>query len=312
MPFIRFFADLSQEDVPIAGGKGASLGELTRTGIPVPPGYVILTNAFDHFIRDAGLEAAIETQLHQIHDDDITSIEHASAVICGLIHNALIPKEIQRETWNAYRELGSEFVAVRSSATAEDSSQASWAGELESYLNTTETVLFENIKKCWASLFTPRAIVYRNEKGMRDVRVSVAVVIQKMVQSEVAGITFTVHPVTKNHHQMIIEACYGLGEFIVGGRVTPDTYVIDKRDGTLIDVTISEQGELLERGPNGNIVANVPEHKRNVQKIDNGQIRELSDICKRIEKQYHSPCDIEWGMEKNTFFILQSRPITTL
>ncbi len=310
--FLKNFSELTKNDVNIAGGKGASLGEMTQAGIPVPSGFVVLAPAFDRFLAETDLAQEVAAQLSKVNYDDISSVERASRVIHDLIHDAKFPIDIEAEVRTAFKSLGAEFVAVRSSATAEDSSVASWAGELESYLNTTEATLLDNVKKCWASLFTPRAIVYRNEKGMLDTHVSVAVVVQKMVQSEVAGITFTVHPVTKDANQMIIEACWGLGEFIVGGRVTPDSYVVDKRDGNLIDVNVSEQETMLAKSPNGNEEVAVPPEKKEKQKLDATQIKELGDICINIEKHYGFPCDIEWGMEGGKFFVVQSRPITTL
>lgn len=312
MTFTKLFSDLHKTDAAIAGGKGASLGEMTNAGIPVPPGFVVLADAFDRFLAETDLTQEVVAQLDKVHTEDVASVERASEALHALITGADMPADIAAEIMAAHQTLGAEFVAVRSSATAEDSSAASWAGELESYLNTTSDQVLANVKRCWASLFTPRAIVYRHEKNMNSIHVSVAVVIQKMVQSEVAGITFTVHPVTRDHNQMIIEACWGLGELIVGGMVTPDGYVIDKRDGTLIDVNISEQDEMLVRGQSGNQKIPVPADKKATQKISAEQIRVLGDLCQRIEKHYAFPCDIEWGMEAGTFYILQSRPITTL
>lgn len=312
MTFIKPFSDLRKTDAAIAGGKGASLGEMTNAGIPVPPGFVVLADAFDRFLAETDLTQEVIAQLEKVHTEDIASVERASEALHALITSAEMPADIATEIMAAHGKLGAEFVAVRSSATAEDSSAASWAGELDSYLNTNRDQVLANVKRCWASLFTPRAIVYRHEKNMKDVHVSVAVVIQKMVQSEVAGITFTVHPVTRDHNQMIVEACWGLGELIVGGMVTPDGYVIDKRDGTLIDVNVSDQDEMLVRGPNGNQRIPVPADQKSAQKISPEQIRTLGDICQGIEKHYGFPCDIEWGMEAGIFYILQSRPITTL
>jgi pyruvate,water dikinase len=309
---IKNFKQLSKSDVSVAGGKGASLGEMTQAGIPVPPGFVILAPAFDEFLAATDLTQEVEAQLNTVNYEDVSSVERASRALHDLIHDAKFPEHLEKEIMTEFKALGAEFVAVRSSATAEDSSVASWAGELESYLNTTEETLFVNVKRCWASLFTPRAIVYRNEKGMRDTHVSVAVVVQKMVQSEVAGISFTVHPVTKDTNQMIIEACWGLGEFIVGGIVTPDSYVIDKRDGSFIDVNVAEQEIMLVRGKEGNDKIDVPADKKEKQKIDGSQISKLAKVCANIEKHYGFPCDIEWGMEKGEFYIVQSRPITTL
>ncbi len=310
--FVQSFQTLSKHDTRLAGGKGASLGEMTQAGIPVPPGFVVLRTAFDRFLEDAQLTLEIEAVLDKVNCEDVASVNRASRVIHDLIHDVCFPEDLEKEILSAFDELGSEFVAVRSSATAEDSSTASWAGELESYLNTTREVLLEHVKKCWASLFTPRAIVYRNEKGMRSTRVSVAVVVQKMVQSEISGVTFTVHPVTRDMNQMILEACWGLGEYIVGGVVTPDSYIFDKKDGTILDMYVADQDRMLIRGEKGNEDVPVPIEKVNAQKLDSRQIREFGDICIRIEKHYGFPCDIEWAMEGGAFYVVQSRPITTL
>jgi len=309
---VRNIRDFSAKDIGSAGGKGASLGEMTAAGLPVPPGFVVTAAAFDRFLEETDLTQEIQGQLAKVNYGDIASVDSVSRVIRDLIYDARFPADLSEGIMVAFEELGARFVAVRSSATAEDSSIASWAGELETYLNTTEKSLLGNVKKCWASLFTPRAIVYRNEKGMRDTHVSVAVVIQKMVQSEVAGIAFTVHPVTKDRNQMIIEACWGLGEMIVGGMVTPDSYVIDKGDGALIDVNVAEQSKMLVRGASGTKSRAVPKDDRKRQKLDGRQIRELATLCSKIEKHYGFPCDIEWVFEKGEFFIVQSRPITTL
>ena len=212
-----------------------------------------------------------------------------------------------------FKKLKRPLVAVRSSATAEDSTQASWAGELETYLNTTEKTLLGRVKQCWSSLFTPRAIFYRNEQGMRKSRVSVAVVIQTMVQSEISGITFTVHPVTKDRNQMIIEAGYGLGEAIVSGQITPDSYVVGKRNLDLLDINVAEQKRMLiKKGASGNAWQPEPKTRQHSQKLTGKQIIELANICIRIEKYYRKPQDIEWAFAKGKFYITQSRPITTL
>ena len=310
--FTKNFKQLSKNDVGIAGGKGASLGEMTQAKIPVPPGFVVLSPAFDRFLEETDLKQEIEALLDKINYDDVASVENASVAIHDLIHDARFPKDLEKEILIDFDKLDAKFVAVRSSATAEDSSVASWAGELESYLNTTRKTLLGNVKKCWASLFTPRAIFYRNEKGLRNTHVSVAVVVQKMVQSEVAGIAFTVHPVTQDRNQMIIEACWGLGEFIVGGIVTPDSYVLHKKEKNLVDINVAEQTKMLVGSASGNREVNVPANQKSKQKIDAKQIMQLADICISIEKHYGFPCDIEWAMEKNKFYVVQSRPITTL
>jgi len=312
MELTRKFPNLGKHDANIAGGKGASLGEMTQAGIPVPPGFVVLADSFEQFLTENELHSEIEAALDQVDHENVNSVEAASEKIRSMILNANFPLDIAKDVENNFKELDAEFVAVRSSATAEDSSAASWAGELESYLNTTKETLLSNIKNCWASLFTPRAIFYRIEKEMHKEKVSVAVVVQKMVQSEISGIAFTVHPVTEDKNQMVIEAGYGLGEAIVGGIVTPDNYVIRKDDLAIEDTYISEQDKMIVRGPEGTEEVPVSVEKREIQKLPENEIIELAKICLIIEKHYGFPCDIEWALEKSTIYITQSRPITTL
>jgi len=312
MMFIKSFKQLSKGDILIAGGKGASLGEITKAKIAVPQGFVILAIAFDRFLEETDLNVEIEAKLHKLNLKNINSIEQISNEIQDLIFDAEFPKDIAKEIEKEFFKLKSKYVAVRSSATAEDSKVASWAGELESYLNTTRNNLLENVKKCWASLFTPRAIFYRLEKNLHKIKVSVAVVIQEMIQSEISGICFTVHPVTKDYSQMVIEAGYGLGEAIVGGIITPDTYVFHKKNKVILDKNIGRQEKMIVKNKTGNIEKSVPKIKQEKQKLNDKEILKLSEICEKIEKHYKVPQDIEWAFTKNKFFILQSRPITTL
>jgi len=309
---IREFSEITKKDISLAGGKGASLGEMAGAGFQVPPGFVIIAQAFDRFLKETSLDVEVNAQLKQVNYQDTNSIDRAANVLHDLIHDARMPKDLENEILRHFSALGAPYVAVRSSATAEDSSVASWAGELETYLNTTKKNLIGNVKKCWASLFTPRAIVYRNEKGMRKSRVSVAVVIQKMVQAQVAGVAFTVHPVTRDKNQMIIEAGWGLGELLVQGQLTPDSYVLDKRDFSLLDVNVAPQKQGLFRIEGGNKLKNIPEKQREKQKLDGSQIRELARLCESVEAHYGFPCDVEWAYEGKQFYIVQSRPITTL
>ncbi|MFA4818879.1 MAG: PEP/pyruvate-binding domain-containing protein [Patescibacteria group bacterium] len=336
MQFILPFSKISKKDVGLAGGKGASLGEMSQAGIPVPPGFVVLATAFDRFLHETGLEVDIEAQLKKVNYKDVNSVDKYSAVIRDLIHRAKMPRDLQSEIMNAYANLVSGqrqivnnkavtshklsaisqlpfYVAVRSSATAEDSTQASWAGELETYLNTTEKDLLRYVKDCWSSLFTPRAIFYRREKKMHKAKVSVAVVVQAMVQSEISGVAFTVHPVTKDRNQMIIEAGYGLGEAIVSGQITPDSYIIDKKNLSLLDINVAEQTrQLIGLVKGGNKWQAVAKKDGAKQKLTGQQIIELAKICVNIEQHYKFPCDIEWAYYKGKFYITQSRPITTL
>lgn len=310
--FTKNFKQISKKDVAIAGGKGASLGEMTGAKIQVPPGFVVLASAFDRFLEETDLRVEIEAILKKVKVKNIDSVEEASKIIRDLIADAEFPQDIGQEITKEFKKLGASWVAVRSSATAEDSAIASWAGELESYLNVSQKKLLTSVKKCWSSLFTPRAIFYRFEKKLQDSKVSVAVVVQKMIQSEVSGITFTVHPVTEDRNQMVIEAGYGLGEAIVGGRITPDTYVISKKDNTLLDVNISEQRMMIVRSSDGTKEKKIAKAKQSKQKLPNAQIIKLAKLCGQIEKHYKFPQDIEWALEKGKIYITQSRPITTL
>ncbi len=303
---------MRKNDIAIAGGKGASLGEMTQIGISVPAGFVILASVFDRFLEETDISIEIEALSHKLNVKNINSIDRISNEIRDLILDAEFPKDIAKEVQKKISKLKAKYIAVRSSATAEDSSVASWAGELESYLNTTKQNLLENIKRCWASLFTPRAIFYRFEKKLNKTKVSVAVVIQKMIQSEISGICFTVHPITKDHDQMVIEAGYGLGEIIVGGKITPDTYVVHKKNWITLDKNISRQKTMLLKNKGGNIEKRVPKSEQEKQKLSDEQILKLAKVCQKIEKHYKTPQDIEWALKNGKFYILQSRPITTL
>ncbi|OGI92087.1 hypothetical protein A3A09_02170 [Candidatus Nomurabacteria bacterium RIFCSPLOWO2_01_FULL_42_20] len=313
MELIREFSKLSKHDAAIAGGKGASLGEMTQAGIPVPPGFVVLTSAFDRFLEETDLNVEIDSILDQVNHKEIHTVEHASQKIQALIIGAAMPKDIKTIILSSFKNLGAEYVAVRSSASAEDSASAAWAGQLDSFLNTTESNLLEKVQKCWASLFTPRAIFYRFEKGMHGEHISVAVVVQKMVNSERSGIAFSVHPVTEDYNQLIIEAGFGLGEAIVSGSVTPDSYVVEKEPRRIIDVNVNFQNRALYRkAGGGNTWIDLPEAEGSKQILTEKEINELSGIIVGIENHYKFPCDIEWAFESGKFYIVQSRPITTL
>ncbi|RJQ30670.1 hypothetical protein C4572_03750 [Candidatus Parcubacteria bacterium] len=313
MELIRDFTNLNKNDSAIAGGKGASLGEMIQAGIPVPPGFVVLSSAFEKFLEQTDLNVEIDSILHSVNHKEIHTIDDASEKIKALILRAEIPQDIVTEIQKSFKKLNAKYVAVRSSATAEDSASAAWAGQLESYLNTTEEKLLKNVKKCWASLFTPRAIFYRFEKDLHKKKISVAVVVQKMVESEVSGIAFSVHPVTQDRNQLIIEAGFGLGEAIVSGQVTPDSYVVEKEEEMILDINVFNQEKMLIKKIDGeNEWVAVPKQKQNDQKLSGHEIIALSKIITDIEKHYGFPCDIEWAMEKSIFYITQSRPITTL
>ena len=311
--FTKNFTQLNRNDADIAGGKGASLGEMIQSGIPVPEGFVVLAGTFEKFLEETDLNVEVDAILHTVDQNAMHTVEEASEKIQGLIRQAQMPIAIAEEIEKEFVKLNAEFVAVRSSATAEDGAENAWAGQLDSYLNTTEDNLLEKVQHCWASLFTPRAIFYRFEKNLHKQKISVAVVVQKMVASEISGIAFSVHPVTEDYNQLIIEAGFGLGEAIVSGSITPDSYVVEKEPRNILDINVSTQTRGLYRSQNdGNEWKDISEPQASSQVLTQKQILELSEIILGIEKHYGFPCDIEWAYENSKFYIVQSRPITTL
>jgi len=317
MIFSKPFTKISKNDSGIAGGKGASLGEMIQSDIPVPDGFVVLADTFEHFLDSMNLQLEIQTLLNDVDINTIHTIDSASEKIHYLIKNAEVPNEIVNEIEKSFTSLSAEYVAVRSSATAEDGAEHAWAGQLSSYLNVKEDTVVKKIQECWASLYTPRAIFYRFEKGLHDEKISVAVVVQKMVNSEKSGVAFSVHPVTENKNQIIIEAGLGLGEAIVSGEVTPDSYVVDKQSNKIIDCSVNAQTKGLFRSISDseegfNVWKDLSESEASSQVLTDDEIVTLSDLIQKIEKHYGFPCDIEWAYENQSFYITQSRPITTL
>ncbi|MBI5457548.1 hypothetical protein HY971_02365 [Candidatus Kaiserbacteria bacterium] len=314
MKFVKQLQHINNQDAPSAGGKGASLGEMTKSGVPVPPGFVILSSAYEHFLSQNGLDSKIDALLRRVHPADATSLESVSREIRSMIESAPIPDDLLFEVVKNFILLEAPHVAVRSSATSEDSIGASWAGQLESYLNTTEQTLLKHMRRCWASLFTPRAIAYRHKKGLNEKKISVAVVVQKMIASDSAGVAFSVHPVTEDMNQLLAEAAFGLGEPIVSGSITPDSYLVGKDPRRIIQINIAEKSQALVRSADmeGNELITVEVPKAYEQVLNNAQILELADLVVVIEKHYGFPCDIEWALEDGKFYILQARPITSL
>lgn len=324
MTYTKLFTEVNKGDVLIAGGKGASLGEMTGVGIPVPPGFVITAQSFDEYLKVTDLNVELDAILDNVDHEVMHTVDDASEKIKALIMNeGEVPEEMQKEIIKAHKKLGAEYVAVRSSATSEDSADAAWAGQLESYLNVLEDNLIESVKLCWASLFTPRAIFYRFEKGLHGKPISVAVVVQQMVESEVSGIVFSVHPVTQDHDQLIIEAGFGLGEAIVQGAITPDSYVVEKSNWNILDKNITTQEKGMCRGKDGGIEwQDIPKEKGEKATLSDEEVLELAKLVVKIEKHYGFPVDVEWALlrqgfegqarEKGKFYIVQSRPITTL
>ncbi|MEM1738444.1 MAG: phosphoenolpyruvate synthase, partial [Nitrososphaerota archaeon] len=323
---ILWFEELGKEDVPLVGGKCANLGEMINAGIPVPPGFAITAYAYKRFIEEAG----IAQKIYDILDETITDprnpaqYEEASKKIRKLIESTPIPKEIRDAIVEAYRELSKKigvkdvYVAVRSSATAEDLPGASFAGQQETYLNVRgEDDLLESVRKCWSSLFTPRAIFYRTEKGFRHEKVLISVAVQKMVNSRSAGVMFTIHPVTGDRNIIVIESVWGLGEAIVSGAVTPDHFEVDKNTLRILAKNIVKKEVEYVRDPKTGktIHAKVPPERQDAPSLTDEEVVELARIAKLIEQHYGTPQDIEFAVDRDlafpqSIFIVQSRPET--
>ncbi|MCD6493754.1 MAG: pyruvate, water dikinase [Archaeoglobaceae archaeon] len=313
---VLWLSEISKDDVSIAGGKGANLGELLRNEIPVPNGFVVDSRTFVEFIEKTGIKDDIIKILENLNVEDTEQLNEVSKKVREIIESAEIPEDIKKEIKKAYRQLCEEegeevYVAVRSSATAEDLPDASFAGQQETYLNVKgEENVVEMVKKCWSSLYTPRAIYYRIQKGFRHEDVSIAVVVQKMVNSEKSGVMFTSHPVT-GEKIAVIEAVFGLGEAIVSGIVTPDTYVYDRTERKLKEVKIGDKKLMIVR-QNDKTVEIELGNKAKERVLSDEEIERLVGIGEIIEEHYGHPQDVEWAIEKGKIYIVQSRPITTI
>ena len=312
MVYTKSFSDISRADVASAGGKGAFLGELTQHGIPVPPGFVVMTNAYNDFINIYALSGRIDAVLSALRRGEASG-DAMSEELTRAILNVAIPPGMESEILARHVSLGAHLVAVRSSATSEDNADRSWAGQLESYLNVTADRLPEYLKKCWASLFSPRAIAYRLHETADIDSISVAVVIQEMVNPEVAGIAFSVDPVTEDREDMIIEAVFGLGESIVQGQITPDHYRVKKESFLLADAFLSPQERGIYRLADGSTGWKpLDPAKASQRKISESETAKLAELIVTVENIAGFPCDVEWVYKGGQFSIVQCRPITTL
>lgn len=316
---IAWFKDLDKDTVELVGGKGANLGEMTKAQLPIPPGFVVTAEAYNTFLDKGKIRNKINKILDETNVDKSSELQTASKNIRKIIEKAAMPPEIKKEIMKAYRKLSKdcgvkeEFVAVRSSATAEDLPGASFAGQQETFLNIRGNDVPKNVQTCWSSLFTPRAIFYREKQGFEHAVVSIAVVIQKMVNSEKAGVMFTVHPATGDKDQIIIEAGWGLGEGVVSGTVTPDHYVIGKNNGILLEKEIMVQ-ELIftkDKKTGNTVTKKLPKKKGEAQILTEAEISTIADLGRRVEDHYQFPQDIEWAIEDDgSTYLTQSRPIT--
>jgi len=314
--YVVWFSEVGKEDIPLVGGKAANLGEMYGADFPVPNGFVITSRAYYFFIKENNLNKKIEHLLNTANFERPETLVGLSADIKKAIIEAEMSKDLITEIRDHYKKLGGLFsdalVAVRSSATAEDLPNASFAGQQETFLNVSgDSVLLHKVKQCWASLFDARAIFYRHENKFDHLKIGIAVPVQKMIQSDNSGVMFTVDPLTNDKSKIIIEAIYGLGEMIVQGQVTPDHYEVDKNSLSIEAKKMSEQSTALVKKGKLNKEVNIQASKRSKQKISDSQIKELASIGKKLEKHYFFPQDIEWAIEKNKVYIVQTRPVTT-
>ena len=323
---VLWFESLRKTDIPSVGGKNANLGEMTSAGIPVPPGFAITAFSYKRFIEETGIASKIYEIIKETvtNPNDPKQFEIASKKIRGLVEATPMPKDIENAARSAYAEMckrigvNDVFVAVRSSATAEDLADASFAGQQETVLNIRgPDEVIEATVKCWSSLFTPRAIFYRTEKGFAHEKVFISVGVQKMVNSRAAGVMFTINPVTGDGNQIVIEGNHGLGEAVVSGAVTPDDFVVDKKALKITDRRLAKKTIQYIRDPNtGKTVhVEVPADKQEQPCISDDEILRLAEMAKRIEQHYGKAQDIEWAIDRDiafpgNLFIVQSRPET--
>ena len=331
--FIKWFSELNKNSGNIAGGKGANLSEIYNLKIPVPPGFVITAQAYDYFIEKAGLKDKIKELLEKIKYEDTAKLDEITKQIRIFIIDSKFPKEMQEEIVEAYDTLSFKkielekgsahdilknsseptFVAVRSSATTEDLAEASFAGQQDSFVNIKgEAELIKHIKKCFASLYTSRATYYRNKQGFKDEQASLAVIIQKMVDSEKSGVIFSKDPSYKNDN-IIIESVWGLGEGIVSGSITPDKHIVSKKNLKILNKKIADKKIAITRNSGGNkTIIKLREEKSNHQVLKDNEIKRLAEFAIQLEEHYQKPQDIEFAIEKDEIFIVQTRPITTM
>ncbi len=311
---VRWLEDIRADDVGSVGGKGASLGEMTDAGLPVPPGFVVTADTYRSFIEETGIDEEL-FEVVDIDAEDSTALAEAGSRAKELILETDMPESIQTEVLAAYDQLegGDAFVAVRSSATAEDLPDASFAGQQETFLNITRENLLDRVRRCWASLFTQRAIYYRQQQGYDHDVVDIAVVIQQMVDAEKSGVMFTSHPST-GAPTVIIEAAWGLGEAVVSGSVSPDNYVVDRQTGEVEDVTVSDKKVMMVRDEETGetVEREVESERRSARVLDDDLIGDLVELGRKVEDHYGTPQDVEWATVDGDVYMLQSRPITTI
>ncbi|MDV0443707.1 phosphoenolpyruvate synthase [Methanorbis rubei] len=313
-PDILWLNEIRKDDIPSVGGKGASLGEMTSIGLPVPQGFVVTAQAFRKFLQLTKLEDSIFDILEKLNVDDNDALNSTADMVKEMVSSVKIPDQIKKEISASYKKMGSEtVVAVRSSATAEDLPDASFAGQQETYLNILgDEDLLQAVQDCWASLYGARAIYYRAKQGFDDRTVNIAVVVQQLVFSEKAGVMFSSHPIS-GAANVIMEGSWGLGEAVVSGTVSPDNYVYDRKNKRITTKTIANKSvEIIPDGNKGTKTVAVPANRQDAQVLSDKEVAKLAEFAVISEEHYKIPQDMEWGIVGDTIYILQSRPITTI
>jgi len=311
--------EVNVKDLDLVGGKAIGLGNLCRHGIKVPKGFVVTTNAYSDFMKQTNLHGHIKSVLNDLNDHGIDSLTEMSKRIKLSFMNANVPKTLSEKIIGAYVSYGEGLVAVRSSATAEDLPEISFAGQQNSFLNIVDSQeVVSHVQQCWASLYEPRAMFYRSQHGMNQIDIEMAVIVQAMVQPECSGVLFTIDPVSGDTDSIVVDAVFGLGESLVSGYADPDHYVLDKSSLIIKEKYFNKQGWMLtrklgERSSIGetNVWTKVSEDKQNVQKLTDLQIVALAGMGREIETICQAPQDIEWAQEGGDFYVVQSRSVTT-
>jgi pyruvate, water dikinase len=311
---IRWFDEIGRDDTKTVGGKGGNLGELTRAGLPVPSGFVITSHAFISALAANGLRDELRKQFDATQRDEPVALQERAAHMRELTRTLAFPTELREAITNAYGKLGADVrVAVRSSATSEDSATTSFAGMHESFTNVSGVEsLLECVRDCWESLYGLRALTYRQAQHMAE-EPQLAVVVQRMVDSTRSGVMFTVDPVTGDQNSLVIEAAFGLGEVVVGGQVEVDTYHVDREKLQLLEARVGHKTFKIERDPSGieqRVQLSQDEAEQRV--LSEQEVIELARLALKVEAHYGSPQDVEWAESQGQYFIVQTRPITTL
>jgi len=302
---------INEYDRTTGGGKALILGKLISAGLPVPPGFLVLTSAYERFVTVNHLQAEIEWLVQTVFPDQLATAEAAAHRIAAMFDQADLPADIEAAVLEAYRQLAAPAVAVRSSATAEDLPDASFAGLYETFLNlATAAEIFPALKRCWASLWSARALIYRARHQISHQMVQMAVVVQQMVEASASGVLFTCNPITNVQDEMVINAVSGLGEALVGGRVNPDTIILDKRHGQVRRLDVAEKLLVAISTPDKITTQTVAVDARTCTVLSVSQLSHLFELGLAVERLFAAPQDIEWAIADNQVFLLQARPVT--